>query len=730
MAKRVRTPTLLTELEAIDLREDHILDTLLRRGERLERLAEEAEKERRLVRAEELRALKEGLAALQVVAGEVQQRIAHAEAEAEPPGDGAPPAGFDELAAQIRQHGAESDRLRALLRDRLGELKAGDNGHHNVEDDHDPPVVKDEPRTFRLTSPPMTGRDVKAFQRVLNERYATWRIDKRVREDGRYEAKTKRAAHQVAYGLGIEGKDDVGPLTPGLRALIRNPSRRTAEQLDRARRRRPWLRKLRERHAGTTPGVAEGPPAHGLAAAIHAHGGRYGRIIVSEARRSGVPVALVCAVIEKETHFTNVFGHDAVDNPVKSPPRPAPDLEVTEARYRKYLKHRKLGQGNQGVGPMQLTNPGLQDRADELGGCWRPDPNIRVGVEFLADNIERLGRKAGIQAYNGASGDAYATAVLALEERWRARLRERPADGGVPARARTFRLANPQMRGRDVKAFQRVLNKRFAAWKIDKRIDVDGRYGTETKRAARQAAYGLGITDANELGPVTPALRALIRTPSRRTAQQVERARRRRPWLRKLRRQIEESAATAGSRPPAARAGSSNRPPCSLPRSVGRASSSARRTGRATSWRAARRPTTPRTTTASRRATSACAGATSSPGRRRGGSTRRWSRSAARSAGPATGTGGAARSRTPTRSCGRATASRSSGARRSGVATWGTSTSARRSCRRKAGAGSGDGAGALRRANVRRQSGLWRLSGWRGNPSSGIGSHGAAYATN
>ena len=398
-------------------------------------------------------------------------------------------------------------------------------------------MVTDEPRTFRLTTPPMTGRDVKAFQRALNQRYASWKVDKRVREDGRYEARTKRAGHQVAYGLGIAGKDDVGPLTPGLRALIRNPSRRTAQQLDRAQRRRPWLRKLREQHAGATPGTAT--PADGPAAAIRAHGGRYGQIIVSEARRSGVPVSLVCAVIEKETHFTNVFGHDDVDNPVKSPPRPAPDLEVTEARYRKYLEHRKRGEGNQGVGPMQLTSPGLQDRADELGGCWQPDRNIRVGVEFLAANIERLGRKAGIQAYNGASGDAYATAVLALEERWRARLRERPEQGGGPAQARTFRLTDPLMRGNDVKAFQRVLNERFAAWRIDKRIDVDGRYGTETKRAARQAAYGLGITDANELGRVTPALRALIRTPSRRTARQVERARRRRPWLRELRKQID-----------------------------------------------------------------------------------------------------------------------------------------------------------------------------------------------
>ena len=544
MAKRVHTPTLLTELEAIDLREDRILDTLLRRGERLERLAEEAAQERRVVRAEELRTLKQGLAGLQVVAGEVQQRIAYAEAEAEPPVNGAPPAGFDELAAQIRQHGAESDRLRALLRERFGELKAEDNGHNggngdNGHHDHDDDVVKDEPRTFRLTSPPMTGRDVKALQRTLNQRYTTWKIDKRVHEDGRYDPKTKRAAHQVAYGLGIAAKDDVGPLTPGLRALIRNPSRRTAQQLDRAQRRRPWLRKLREQHGGATSATSTGSPAHGPAAAIRAHGGRYGEIIVSEARRSGVPVALVCAVIEKETHFTNVFGHDAVANPVKSPPRPAPDLEVTEARYRRYLEHRKRGEGNQGVGPMQLTDPGLQDRADKLGGCWQPDRNIRVGVEFLADNIEQLGRKAGIQAYNGASGDAYATAVLALEERWRARLRERPAPDGGPAQARTFRLTNPPLRGHDVKAFQRVLNERFAAWKIAKRIVVDGRYGTETKRAARQAAYGLGITDANELGHVTPALRALIRTPSRRTAKQVERARRRRPWLTALRKQIQ-----------------------------------------------------------------------------------------------------------------------------------------------------------------------------------------------
>ena len=535
MAKRVHTPTLLTELEAIDLREDRILDTLLRRGERLERLAEEAEKERRVVRAEELRALKEGLAGLQVVAGEVQQRIAYAETEAVPPGNGTPPAGFDELAAQIRQQAAESDRLRALLRDRLGELKAEDNGHngHNATTATTTTtrVVADEPRTFRLTTPPMTGRDVKAFQRLLNQRFATWKIDKRVREDGRYDPKTKHAAHQVAYGLGIAAKDDVGPLTPGLRALIRNPSRRTAQQLDRAQRRRPWLRKLREQHAGATPVVAAGSPAHGLAAAIHAHGGRYGRDhrqrspAVGRARGAGLRRDRDGDALHQRVRARR--GRQPGQEPTPAGARPRghggalPEVpRAPQARRGQPGRRADAAHGPRAAGSCRQAGRLLAARPEHPGRRRVP-----------RDNIERFGRKAGIQAYNGASGDAYATSVLALEERWRTRLRERPAQGGGPAQARTFRLTNPPLHGRDVKAFQRVLNERFAAWKIDKRLVVDGRYGTETKRAARQAAYGLGITDANELGPVTPALRALIRTPSRRTARQVERARRRRPWL-------------------------------------------------------------------------------------------------------------------------------------------------------------------------------------------------------
>jgi hypothetical protein len=64
---------------------------------------------------------------------------------------------------------------------------------------------------------------------------------------------------------------------------------------------------------------------------------------------------------------------------------------------------------------MQLTSLGLQDRADQLGGCWQPGPNIRVGLEFLAGNIRRMGLRPGVVAYNGSGPAAqrYGDDVLA-----------------------------------------------------------------------------------------------------------------------------------------------------------------------------------------------------------------------------------------------------------------------------------------------------------------------------
>ena len=80
------------------------------------------------------------------------------------------------------------------------------------------------------------------------------------------------------------------------------------------------------------------------------------------------------------------------------------------------------------------------------------------------------------------------------------------------------------MRGRDIAAFQQLLNERFAGWSIDKRVDVDGEYGPMTRRAARQAVYALGIAGAELAHGVTPELRSKLRRPSRRTPDEVAHA--------------------------------------------------------------------------------------------------------------------------------------------------------------------------------------------------------------
>jgi peptidoglycan hydrolase-like protein with peptidoglycan-binding domain len=101
------------------------------------------------------------------------------------------------------------------------------------------------------------------------------------------------------------------------------------------------------------------------------------------------------------------------------------------------------------------------------------------------------------------------------------------------------------MRGRDIAAFQQLLNERFAAWSIDKRIEVDGEYGPMTRRAARQAVYALGISGTELAHGVTPELRIKLRRPSRRTPDEVAHATRRRGWLGRLRRQHEGRGAQA-----------------------------------------------------------------------------------------------------------------------------------------------------------------------------------------
>jgi hypothetical protein len=135
-----------------------------------------------------------------------------------------------------------------------------------------------------------------------------------------------------------------------------------------------------------------------LAQKAKRHGAQYSLRIVREARRAKLPISLGFALVEQESGFRNVFGHD--------PTIFAGAGTVTQAKYKAYkAKRGSQGKGGmQGVGPCQLTFWTKQDRADEMGGCWKPMYNIRVAFEDLADLIGDYGEAKGIGVYNAGAG--------------------------------------------------------------------------------------------------------------------------------------------------------------------------------------------------------------------------------------------------------------------------------------------------------------------------------------
>jgi hypothetical protein len=149
---------------------------------------------------------------------------------------------------------------------------------------------------------------------------------------------------------------------------------------------------------------------------MRAHGIVYPAITLREARKSGLPLHYACAMLQKETGGgKNEFGHDPV--------RPPQIIggSVTPWRYAFYRFWRRRGHGNQGVGPCQLTSSGFQDRADALGGCHRPGPNMRVGFSTLRALIAAFGPERGAARYNGSgpAADAYGADFLRKAHAWR-----------------------------------------------------------------------------------------------------------------------------------------------------------------------------------------------------------------------------------------------------------------------------------------------------------------------
>jgi len=121
-------------------------------------------------------------------------------------------------------------------------------------------------------------------------------------------------------------------------------------------------------------------------------------------RDAGIPYYVGCAFLLQESGGgRNVFGHD--------PTVFAGAGEVTRSKYLAYKKVRQRTGLMQGVGPMQLTWYSYQDRADRLGGAWKPYANMLVGFRHLAALHRSTGSwTTAAHEYNGGGpmAEAYA----------------------------------------------------------------------------------------------------------------------------------------------------------------------------------------------------------------------------------------------------------------------------------------------------------------------------------
>lgn len=89
---------------------------------------------------------------------------------------------------------------------------------------------------------------------------------------------------------------------------------------------------------------------------------------------------------------------------------------VTKENYEGiYLPN--IGEGQNGIGPCQLTSAGYQQDADRLGGVWNAYCNCQVGFRLLHELIERYGVWAGAMHYNGSgpAAERYADEFVSHE---------------------------------------------------------------------------------------------------------------------------------------------------------------------------------------------------------------------------------------------------------------------------------------------------------------------------
>lgn len=160
---------------------------------------------------------------------------------------------------------------------------------------------------------------------------------------------------------------------------------------------------------------------------ITQHGQANAASTVRAAVRTGIPVWIAAAVIEKETNGANIFGHDRGGAMYGAG-------EVTEAKYREFRRLIDAGHTSNGVGPAQITYPGFFREMDKQGlKPWVPDDNIYYGMQLMASYLRGNWSNASIRSAGGAyNGNiSYGDSLVQVAAKWRARLEGASTD--VPA---------------------------------------------------------------------------------------------------------------------------------------------------------------------------------------------------------------------------------------------------------------------------------------------------------
>jgi hypothetical protein len=133
--------------------------------------------------------------------------------------------------------------------------------------------------------------------------------------------------------------------------------------------------------------------------------------IIAEARHRGVPISLAFGLIEQESAFRHIFGHDGGGA--------FPGQAVTKARVKALIASRRWN----GISLTQLTWHGYVSIAERDGGAHKASVCIATGMDILGDLVKQHGQFNALRIYNDGNttsvkGLNYARSVVRRASRY------------------------------------------------------------------------------------------------------------------------------------------------------------------------------------------------------------------------------------------------------------------------------------------------------------------------